>query len=152
MRASASAKVRGCVVDFLGFGDHAGDRAEAAGDPDRAGVDVVGQGIGEHDRVELIGLAVDVEIGARKVGAHQGRAVTDHAGKDLVDIAVFRASEAVRVELGAVNELRWIDPSAVGRIEHHRRGERVGLENVERRIEPLCFENGVSAVSVVHVY
>ena len=152
MRASALGEGQRLVVDLLGLADHARDRAEPAGDPDRAGVDKVGQGVCEHHRIELIGLAVDVEIGARKVGAHQRHAIADHAGEHLVDIAVFGAAQGVRVELGAGNEFRRIEAPAMGRIEHHRRAQGLRIENLEGRVEPLRFEKGVSALFIVHTY
>ena len=59
-------------VDLLAFGDDAGNRAEAAGDADRADVGVGRQAAGEHLRVELVGLAVDVEPGAREIRRSSG--------------------------------------------------------------------------------
>ena len=39
----------------------------------------------EHARIELVGLAVDVDIAAREMRAHQRMAAFDHAGDQFVD-------------------------------------------------------------------
>ena len=67
------------AVDFLGVADHAGDRAEPARDPHRAGVGEGRQPAVEHARVELIGLAVDVDIAAREMRPHHRVAAAQHA-------------------------------------------------------------------------
>ena len=58
-------------VDLLALRNDAGDGAETAGDAHRADVGVGRQAAVEHLRVELVGLAVDVEPGARKVRLEQ---------------------------------------------------------------------------------
>ena len=61
-------------VDLLAAGHHPGDRAEPHAHPRRARVDVIRQRVREHRRVEFLGLAVDVEIGARERRREQRRA------------------------------------------------------------------------------
>jgi hypothetical protein len=58
------------IVDFLGVADHARDGAESAGDPHRAGIGERRQPAVEHARIEFVGLAVDVDIAAREMRAH----------------------------------------------------------------------------------
>ncbi len=81
------------VVDFLGVADHARHRAEPAGDPHRAGIGERGKSPVEHPRVELVGLAVDVDKAAREMRPHQRIAVLDHAGDQLADEAVLGAAQ-----------------------------------------------------------
>ena len=47
--------------------------------------DIGRQLVGEHARVQFEGLAVGVQVGARKAGAQQGRAHGGRGGKQLVD-------------------------------------------------------------------
>ena len=69
--------------------DDAGNGAEPAGHAGRTGVGIARQFAGEHARIELIGLAVQVDVAARHKGAQHGCAVV-HAGQEqLVDEAVF---------------------------------------------------------------
>ena len=58
------------VVDFLGVADHPRHGAEPAGHPHRAGIGEGGQAALEHARIELIGLAIDVDKTAREMRAH----------------------------------------------------------------------------------
>ena len=86
------------VVDFLGVADHARDGAEAAGDPHRAGIGEGRQAAVEHARVELVGLAVDVDIAAREMRPHQRIAARDHAREQLVDEGILGAAQGREVE------------------------------------------------------
>ncbi len=71
------------AIDFLRIADDAGNRPESAGDPHGARIGEDRQPPVEHARIELIGLAVQIEIGTRKTGADQWRAMLHHAGKQL---------------------------------------------------------------------
>ena len=87
------------AVDFLRVADHAGDRAKSARDPHRAGIGKGRQPAVEHARVELVGLAVDVDVAAREVRAHQRIAAAHHARAiEFVDEAVLRAAQRRNVE------------------------------------------------------
>ena len=68
-------------IDVFAGRDDARDGAEPDLDARRAAVDIVGQRILEHRRVELEGLAVRVEIGAREPGAQQRRSELGTGGK-----------------------------------------------------------------------
>ena len=63
-------------IDLLAIGDDPGDGAQTHAHPRRPGVDEFRQRVGKHRRIELIGLAVDVEIGARKPRRQQWGAET----------------------------------------------------------------------------
>ena len=71
---AAPRRPEAAAIDLLAVGDDAGDGAEPAGDAHRARVGEGRQPALEHARVELVGLAVDVEIGAREARRHQRRA------------------------------------------------------------------------------
>ena len=59
------------IVDFLGIADDARHGAEAARDPHRAGIGERRQPAVEHARIELVGLAIDVDVAAREMRPHQ---------------------------------------------------------------------------------
>ena len=129
------------AVDFLGVADHAGDGAEAARHPHRTGVGERGQAALEHARIELVGLAVDVDIAARKMRAHQRITAPDRADHQLVHEAVLGAPQGRDIEPRGGQECARIDASAVWRIEHDRPAPGGRLENLEGRIE-LVFRFG----------
>ena len=58
-------------VDLLQIADHARHGAKAAGDPHGARVGKAWQARLEHARVELIGLAIEIEVGPREARADQ---------------------------------------------------------------------------------
>ena len=123
------------AVDLLPVGDDARDRAEAARDPHRARVGEGRQPAVEHARVELVGLAVDVEIGAREAGRHQRRAERHDVGKQRVDEGVLRAPERHGVEPRGGKERARIDGAGVRRVEDERNCLPGGLQHVVRRLE-----------------
>ena len=108
------------VVDFLGVADHPRHGAKPAGDPHRAGIGEGGQPALEHARIELVGLAVDVDIAAREMRPHQRIAALDHAGDQFVDEAVLGAAQRREIEPRHRQEVARIDRAAVRRIEQHR--------------------------------
>jgi len=118
-------------VDLLGIGDDPRDRAEAAGDAHRAGVDVARQPAGEHPGVELVGLAVDVEIGAREVRPHQRRSLRHDAGEQPVDEGVLGAADGVGVEPRGGEEAARIAAAGVRRVEDERRPLGGRLQHLE---------------------
>src|SRR5690606_23214677 len=77
------------TVDLSGVAHKARNRAKPAGNADRGAVYIGRQPVGKHGRIELIGLAVEVEIGPRYVDPDQRSAKADDAGKDPVDMAVL---------------------------------------------------------------
>ena len=62
------------AVDLVGLRHDPGDGAEPADHPHRLGIGVMGQPVAEQNRIELVRLAVDVEISAREMGVEQRRA------------------------------------------------------------------------------
>ena len=108
-------------VDFGARRDQAGDGAEARAHPVGAGLHVARQRLGEHLRVELVGLAVGVQIGARIEGAEERRPAVGSAGEDFVDEAVLGAPQVLLVEPGAGDEGGVVGRAAVGGGEDERR-------------------------------
>ena len=123
------------VVDFLRVADHARDGAEPAGDPHRTGVGERRQPALEHARIELVGLAVDVDEAAREMRPHQRIAARHHAEREIVDEAVLGAAQRRQVEPRALQERARIDAAGVRRVEQHRPAPLLGLDDLERRIE-----------------
>ena len=99
------------VVDFLRVADHPRDGAEPARDPHRAGIGERRQPAVEHARIELVGLAVDVDVAAREMRAHQRIAALHHAGDQFVDEGVLRAAQRREVEPRGGQEVARIDAS-----------------------------------------
>ena len=97
------------AVDFLGVADHAGDGAEPAGDPHRAGIGEGRQAAVEHARIELVGLAVDVDIAAREVRPHHRMAAAQHAEDQLVDEGILRPAQRRHVEPRGGQEFPRVD-------------------------------------------
>ena len=89
------------VVDLLRVADHARDRAEPARDPHRARIGERGQAAVEHARIELVGLAIHVDIAAREMHPHERVPARHDAGDQVVDEGVLRAAQGREVELGA---------------------------------------------------
>ena len=109
------------AVDLLGVGNDAGNRAKAPDHPRRLGVGKRRQPALKQLGIKLIGLAINVEIGAREAGRDQGSAERHHGLEQLIHIAVFRLAQGHRVEPGGLQESLGIDPARVRRAEHHRR-------------------------------
>ena len=84
------------VVDFLGVADHPRDGAEPAGDPHRAGIGEGRQAAFEHARIELVGLAVDVDESSAENARASADSRADHAGDQFVDEAVLGAAQRRR--------------------------------------------------------
>ena len=122
------------AIDLGAVGDDAGDRAKPAAHPGRMGVDVGRQRVLEHRRVELVGLAVDVDVGARKQRPDQRRAEARPGGEQLVDEAVLRAAQRGALEPGDRGEFGRIVAPAMRRGEYQRRGLRRRPQDLEGRV------------------
>ena len=77
------------AIDLLAVADHARNGAEPAGDPHRAGIGKARKPAGEHAGIELIGLAIDVDIGAGKVDPHGRKAAIAEMADQLVHEGIF---------------------------------------------------------------
>ncbi len=131
------------VVDFLGVANHPGHRAEAAGDPHRTGIGEGRQAAVEHARVELIGLAVHIDIAARKMSPHQRIAMPDHPGHQLIDETVLGTAQSRDIEPGLAQERRRIGRTGMGRIEQGWAPAGGRFDDVEGRVEiVLNFTHG----------
>ena len=119
------------IVDFLGVADHARHGAEPAGDPHRAGIGERGQAAVEHARVELVGLAVDVDIAAREMRLHHRMAARGDAGDQVVDKTVLGAAQRRQIEPRRQQEGARIDPPAMRRVEQDRATALLRLDRLE---------------------
>src|SRR5271157_1199271 len=66
------------AVNLLSVTDHPGDGTKPACHTHGSGIGKGRQPALEHARIELIGLAVNVHVAARKMGAHQWIAALNH--------------------------------------------------------------------------
>ena len=127
-------------VDGLRLADDAGYRTEPCGDPQRTGVGEIGQTALEHARVELVGLAIDVEIGAREARPQEGRSERHAAQEQFVDEGVLRAAQRQRVEARKLEEAARILGPGMRGIEYQGRRKRLGLDRLKGRTQAavLC--------------
>ncbi len=72
--------------------------------------------------VELVGLAVDVEIGPREGRLHQRRAEADDGGVEPVDEGVLRAAQGHRVEPRGRHERGRVDRPRMPGVVDERQG------------------------------
>src|SRR5690606_11357917 len=82
-------------------------------------------------RIELIGLAIDVEPGAREMRDQHRRAERRDDREKLIDIMIFRTADAKRVKARLFKEALWITPPAMGRIENEGHALRSRLQHFE---------------------
>ncbi len=140
------------VVDFLGVADHARHGAEAAGHAHGSGIGEGGQPALEHARVELVGLAVDVDETAREMRPHQRIALRHHAGDQGVDETVLGAPQGADIEPRNPQEFARIDRAAMRRIEQHRAAAGGRFHDLEGRIELFAdFTHGTTSSGRVSV-
>src|SRR6516162_5177695 len=85
-------------VNLFAAGDDSSDCAETHTDPRRSCVDEFRQGVDEHARIELVGLAVYVDIGTREAGRQQRSSETRSGPEELVDKAVLGPPQSHWVE------------------------------------------------------
>ncbi len=115
-------------VDFHIFRNDARNGAEAAGNPQRIDIGIRRQHAVEHARIELIWLAVDVDIGAGKIGEQQRRSENTRRGKQLVDVMIFRAADGDALQAGLGDKIGGIDAATMGRAVDKGNCLRDGLQ------------------------
>ena len=120
------------AVDVGAIGDHPGDGAQARGDTGGGGVGIGRQAIAEYRGVELVGLAVGIDEGAREEGVEQRRAHLRCAAEDLVHEAVLGAPEAHRIEARGSQKIGGIFAAAVRRGKDQRQGLPLRLDDLVR--------------------
>jgi hypothetical protein len=76
-------------VNLFTAGNNPGDRAQTHPHPRRSCIDEFRQSVDEHVWIELVGLAIDVDIGAREAGRQQRCAEPRPGREEFVDKAVF---------------------------------------------------------------
>src|SRR5690606_26431167 len=95
-----------------------------------SGPDLAGPGLGQNVRVDVVELAVHVDVTARKLGAEQGAPMARHGSPELVDIGIFRRTENGRRQHGV--EILWVDAAAVWGITHQGNGVCLRQEQAVR--------------------
>ena len=120
------------AIDFLPVADHARDGAEAAGHPHRAGIGEARQAAGEHPRIELIGLAVHVDIGAGEIDPDRRKALFAQVSDQFVHERILGAAQRGEVDPGGVEKFGRIDRAGMGRVEDDRRPPMRRLHDLER--------------------
>ena len=118
-------------VNLFAAGDDPSDRAETHANPWRSCIDEFRQGVGEHVGIELVGLAIDVDIGTREARRQQRRAEVRCGPEELVDKAVLGPPQSHRVEPRGGEEIGRIFGPAVRRGEDERQAARNRLLQIE---------------------
>src|SRR5947208_10818287 len=121
------------AVDLLAVADHARNGAETAGYPHRSRVGEARQPPREHARIEFVRLAVDVDIGARKVDPDHRKTAIAQATDQLVHERILGAAQRGQIDPRRVEEIVRIDRAGVRRVENDRRQPRGWLHDLERR-------------------
>ena len=102
-------------VDVLAIGHDSRNGAEARRDAHRAGVGETGNRPVDQARVELIGFAIDVEIGARITGMDERNPAFGRGLEEEIDESVFRAAQLERREARGAQEGFGIKSAGMGR-------------------------------------
>ena len=110
------------AVDRLAARRDARDHAEAGGDAGGAVVERPRQRAFEHGRVEFVGLAVGIDVGARETRREQGHAERRCGAKQLVDEGVLGPAQGRERHRRLGQEFGGIVRAAVRRGDHHRHG------------------------------
>ena len=121
------------AIDLLAVTDHARDGAETAGHPHRAGIGETRQAARKHPGIEFVGLAVDVDIGARKVDRDRRKAALAQIRDQLVHERIFGAAQRGQVDPRRFEEFARIDRAGMRGIEDDRRPPLSRLHDLERR-------------------
>ena len=101
MRSKASVTGNAPPIDVLPVGDDARNGAEPGRDAHRACIGEAGKRPLDQARIELVGLAVDVEIGARKAGMDERNAALGRGRQQEIDEGILGAPELEGVEARA---------------------------------------------------
>ena len=113
-----SADRQALAIDLLRVGDDACNGTQSAHHAGGLGVGKVRQPAAEQLGIELIGFAIDIEIGPRKTRGNKRSAEADDGLEQLVDVAVLRLAQGMGIEPGGLKKCLGIDASGVGRAEH----------------------------------
>ena len=108
------------TIDGLAACGHAWDHAQARCHTRRPMVERTWQGPFKHPRIELIGLAIGVDIGAWETSRKQWNAQGGRGGEQLVHEGVFRPAQCSKRNGGDFQEIRGIEVATVGGRDDHR--------------------------------
>jgi hypothetical protein len=93
----------------------------------------MGETVAEQNRIELVGLAVHVEIGPREMGIKQRGPKLCDEGEELLDIGILRTPERAWIEpRGGQKRLR-IDAATMRRVENEWNFQALRPRYGERR-------------------
>jgi hypothetical protein len=105
-------------VDRLVLGHDAGEGSETGSNARARRVVALVERLDEHLGVELPGLAVDVEIGAREMRAKKGRAEMRRAREQFVDVGILGLADREMVEPRHPEEALGIVSAGMGGVEN----------------------------------
>ncbi len=120
------------AIDFLAVTDHARDGAEPTSHPHRSRIGEARQAPRKHARIEFVGLAVNIDIGAGKVDRHGGKSAIAQAGDQLVHERILGAAQRRKIDPRRAQEFVRIGRSGMRRVEDDRRPPGGRLHNLER--------------------
>src|SRR6185503_294449 len=86
-----------------------------------------------HTRIELVGLAVHVDIGAREIDRHSRKTEFAHTADQLVHEGIFGPAQRGHIDTGRLDEFGRIDRAGMWGIENDRRAPRGRLRDLKRR-------------------
>ena len=112
--------------------DAARYRAQAGAGAHRVGVDVGRQAV-EQGGIELEGLAVGVDIGAREARPQQRSSDAWGGAEQLVDLAILETAQLLDRNPQLAEQALRIDPATVRRGDHQRQRAGIRMEHLDRR-------------------
>src|SRR6202045_5159546 len=109
-------------VNLLCLADYARDCSESPRDTQRARIGESRQPSLEHARVQLVGFAIEVEIGARKPRLDEGRAQRRNPAEQSIDESVLRAAQPSFVEPRGLEKTARVYITRMGRRKNQGAG------------------------------
>ena len=122
------------AIDGLAACGNARDHAQACCNTRRPMIEGPRQGPFEHPRIKLVGLAVGVDVRARKTSREQRNTQGGCGGKQLVDEGVLRSAERRKRHSGNFQKICWVEVTAVRRSDDRRQFLAGRQPTVERNL------------------
>ena len=137
-------------VDLAASGHRPSDRAKPTRNPHRGGVRVRRQRVREHPWVELVGLAVGIDEGAREQRPQQRRPVVRRGPEQLVDVGVLELAQRRKANTRLGEKLGPVVAPRMGRGEDERRALHLRCADFDRlRCGGGCVVHGLVGGSVL---
>ena len=126
------------AVDLLAFGYDPRNCAQTTTNSYTGCLGIGRQRILEDNRVQLIGFAIEVEIGAGEIGCHQWSSAFGHFCIQQVYVGVLGVAQLEFRQAAGIFEIPSVTPSRVWRAENEGRQLLFGPFDPKRNIQHFC--------------